>query len=210
MNSTYQPQIQNILESIGNPNCDYNSLLNSLSNYLNNGAENLTLSQYKFVRSLVDGDNENSYKNKISQLVSQNKIDKTQVDSVGRLLTTYLRDQHYALLSLPQEDREYPRAESFYPSPKSSPVSRSEWEKNDRTIYELERKVHGFEQKDQNLGYQFLDKTEEHLIDSINPQALDKYNVRSINKMIKKTSSRKLNSKFSSLKSKLTNFIFGN
>jgi hypothetical protein len=209
MNSTYQPQIQNILESIGNPNCDYNSLLNSLSNYLNNRAENLTLSEYKAVRHLVDGGNEDSYKNKISDLISQNKIDKTQVDLVGRLLTTYLRDQHYILLSMPEQDREIKRRETFYPSPQPQPIPRNEWKCQDKVIYELERKVYGFEQKDKISGYSFSPKTQEQLVDSINPQALDKYNVKSINRMQEKTNSQILKRKFQSLKSKLTNFIFG-
>jgi hypothetical protein len=198
------PSLEKILNQItSSENIPKN--LNELYIYLNNHSENLTLSEYKRIRNLVDG-KENSYKSVISQAVKSNSLDKSQVDKVGRLLTTFLRNQHYILLSLPEDQREIKRDNRYnspYPGLESN-SNRKRWEQDDRRIYELERKTYGFGERDKEKNYKFLKESEEELINSIDSQSLDKYNISSLQK-ISNFSNNSLKKKLNSLVSKIWN-----
>ncbi len=204
MKNNNSSELEKILNQLNSSDPDTNQILDKLLDYLNNESENLTLSEYKRIRNLVDGSHNNSYKCLISKSVKSNTIDKSKADKVGRILTTYLRNQHYALLKLSEDKREDINKEKHsFPYPgKNSTSDRKQWEKDDRMIYELERKAYGFEERDEINGYQFLNKSSEELVDSINPKSLDKYNLASL-KRIANSAKSGLRNKISNLTSKI-------
>ncbi|HRZ85825.1 MAG TPA: hypothetical protein P5277_03530 [Candidatus Paceibacterota bacterium] len=191
MNKQYETELESILSQGLGLNNSYNpdSLFDmtiELSVYLSSNAENLTLSQYKQIRHIVD----NYYKPLISNAVKTNNLDYFLVDRVGRLFTGYIRDQHYRLLSMDKSERNKPlKSQDVRIKPLNfvqegyNQMARLEWEKNDKLVYEFERKSYGYENCDKARSYKFLPKTEEELESSINLKALNWFNVSSLSRI---------------------------
>lgn len=160
------------------------NMVDVLETYLNNGAEELTLDQYKRVRQLVD----ENYRSFVAMGLETGELTKEQVDKVGRIFTDYIRDQHARLLNEQNEKKivkaveEKPgffsRAKSYVKQAASNILYQKNWRKIDNKMYELERLL---------LKSNENPKLEKQLIDSIPQKGLSKYKIKTLERMVPRT-----------------------
>jgi len=173
----YETNIEAILNIYsGEGRRQSSNLLQVLEVYLNNGAEDLTLEQYKDVRTLVDS----KYKSTINHGLKSAEITNDSIDRVGHLFTDYLRDQHARLLDIHKGRQEIPNTEKkiglkqkfrgYWNRLKT-------WKNQDDNIYNLERALWTGE----NL------QNEHKLVDSISSKGLSKYKLRTLERMLPRT-----------------------
>lgn len=167
--------------------------LNKLEIYLNNGAEELTLDQYKKVRQLVD----QNYRSLVAKGLESGYLSQNQVNRVGKIFTDYIRDQHARLLDEQNEQKNRQKIiKAEEQEPKKSWFSKgkdyiknivktnnreyqNDWRKKDsESFYKLERLLY----KDNENPAK-----EKELIESLPTQDVSRYKIQTLERLLPKT-----------------------
>lgn len=153
---------------------DASQMLISLKSYfdINAGStEELTKEQYFRIRKNLLS----KYQSKINEAIQNNEISREESKGIAHTFTHFLRYQHYRLLEKEGKLKK-PRTILGEETPVFLPF-KSTWEVEDKTAYDLERAV--FMNEDRNSEYS--------LIENLNPENLDKYQLKTLKMMNNRT-----------------------
>ena len=185
MKENNQPYILRILKQFDGWEYRPKDMIYALESAISNEvAGNLTLEQYKEMRSLV----ESNYKYYVRLGLKRGVLKQEDVDKVGRLFTDYIREQHYSLLDSEKERKvvvadEKPasfaqKVGGYFRRIKNNFEYKNNWKEKDKEIYVLERLLYGGKENP---------SLEKELINNLPTNGLSRQKIKTLERMMPRT-----------------------